>query len=246
MSIQHSGQTYVDTQTGFFSTSWANQTAPYLKRHSLPQLNQNSDPELIEAVNLYNQNLFIDSINKLNDFISTNQNNILAYHYRGLSYLKQAETQPMVIRNEERTIPTCCGLWSRRRMVSVNDPEETRIRRENAIKGALSNLEFAFSNLSNSAQPNNKILSSLALSIASTYYTGLDEGGTRAYISRAVELDPNNMEARKAKELHDKPTFNTYVEVQTRTTAIATAQASATAQARAEASSKSSAQMNFY
>jgi hypothetical protein len=50
----------------------------------------------------------------------------------------------------------------------------------------------------------------------------------RAYISRAVELNPDNIEAKQAQEIHNKPVHVIYVSTSTNvvTTAIARASSS--------------------
>ena len=156
-----------------------------------------------------------------------------------LKYEYSLSFPPIIVNVEEKVPPSCCSCFCQNdvRIVPKQDISATLAKRFNLMNGALQDLTHAFHRSADVVNIDKKVRSDISHSIAVIYKDLNDDPRVRAFISRAVELNPDNMNARQAFECHRRPVQIVHVETHTSTHVKAVATASAEASANSSSSS---------
>jgi len=159
----------------------------------------------------------------------------IGYYYRGWLKFLCAKSFPTIMTT--MTIPqrgNCCHQPPPR-VVPVADDAATNGQKSTILRGSREDFIYAFAVSADIAEANVKIRSDIAFSVAVVSQELDDENKIRAYVERAVELNPDNMNAKEVHVVHRTAIHNVDVHTTSNvtTTAIASATSRATANARA-------------
>lgn len=140
----------------------------------------------------------------------------------------------------------CCCHQPPLKIVPVVDDVATNSKRNNLFRGCGEDLVYAFAASADIAGVDVKIRSDIAFSVAVVSQQSNDEKKIRAYVERAVELNPDNMDAKEAHVMHRTAIHNVGVYTSTNVTTTATATASASANAYSSATINRQSSMFYY
>jgi hypothetical protein len=157
-------------------------------------------------------------------------------YIRGYFKLLCAKQFPTIMTSITAHEGACC--CQKTKVYPVPDTAATMAQKAGMLKSALDDMTLAFKLSADAEGADPKFRSEISTVVATLYMEFNDECRLRAYVSRALELNPDNMEARMAHEAHKKPVH--FVEVQTQTHVTSTAIASASAHASSSSSSRAS------
>lgn len=176
-------------------------------------------PQLIEGLQLYGTQSWSQAAQKFLEAVNDFPTSVNAKHLAGVSFHQMGLNQPTVYAT--MTVKGCCCSSSE---VSYPDTYTIEKNRQENFTKAKNLLNDAF--VQSVSLPNN-IRSQIAFSYAMVIQSIGDDDLKRALITRAVELDRENIEALAIKEGQDRPEFNTHVNVQAHAVSSASASASA-------------------
>jgi hypothetical protein len=157
-------------------------------------------------------------------------------YIRGYFKLLCAKQFPTIMTSITAKEGACCCETTK--VYPIPDTAATMAQKAGMLKSALDDMTPAFKLSADAEGADPKFRSEISTAVASLYMEFSDECRLRAYVSRALELNPDNMEARMAHEAHKKPIH--FVEVQTQTHVTSTAIASATAYSSSSSSASAS------
>jgi hypothetical protein len=183
----------------------------------LAYLSRTQDSELQEAINFFKADNYERALN----ILESHPNRLVDYCIiclRGVAKFKMSFTVAVIMINQNRLVYNCC-FASNETIQVVNHAAMFQVK-QRLLTEATMDLVSAFA-LSEGAD--NRIRSEIAHAVAVVYKEFNSESIVRAYISRAVELNPENMDARQSWEIHRKPITVVNVNSNTNITATATA-----------------------
>lgn len=158
----------------------------------------------------------------------------IGFYLRGWLKFQYARSFPKIMTTMRVPQPGCCCNQPPPKIVPVEDHAATNSKRNYLVRGCCEDLIYAFAASADIAGVDVKIRSDIAFSVAVVSQQLDDEKKIRAYVERAVELNPDNMDAKEAHVMHRTSIHNVGVYTSTNVTTIATA--TATSSSRSSAS----------
>jgi hypothetical protein len=194
--------------------------------HPPPIIYENPYPnQLAEGIQLLNSQSWVEASKKLLEAVGCAPISVNSKHMAGIAFHMVSLNQPMTSRTV--VVPSGCCSTSELSVPDFETFEKNRLDNLNLAKRLLADA------YSQSVQLSPNIRSQIAFSYAMVTQTFGDDDLKRALITRAVELDRDNLDALAVKEGQDRPEFHTHVAVQANATAHASAHASAVSRATA-------------
>mmetsp|Transcript_8910 Transcript_8910/g.9420 ORF Transcript_8910/g.9420 Transcript_8910/m.9420 type:complete len:236 (-) Transcript_8910:161-868(-) len=224
-----SAKVYASTSTGTskYSHSHVSQSVIYtstqgtkMRPHPPATIYENPHPpQLLEGLQFLGSQSWSQAAEKFLEAVNYFPTSINSKHLAGIAFHQMGLNQPVVY--GKMTVKGCCCSSSEVSFPDTYTTEKNRLENYNKAKGLLNDAYLQSTQL-----PNN-IRSQIAFSYAMVIQSIGDDDLKRALITRAVELDRDNLEALAVKEGQDRPEFNTHVNVQAHAVSSATASASA-------------------
>lgn len=155
------------------------------------------------------------------------------YYLSGVIKYEWSKTFPTL--QTTRTVVSygCMCFCKDVKVVPADDIDATKASKAKLLDEAHQDLTLAYYVASELPGTDPRVQSDIGLAVAVVLKDLNQDAGVRAYISRAVELNADNMEARKAFEVHKKQIHTVNVQTHTKVSASATATAQANASASA-------------
>ena len=160
----------------------------------------------------------------------------IGFYLRGWLKYMYARSFPTIMTTMRVPQKGCCCHQPPPKIVPVVDDVATNSKRNNLFRGCSEDLVYAFAASADIAGVDVKIRSDIAFGVAVVSQQSNDEKKIRAYVERAVELNPDNMDAKEAHVMHRTAIHNVGVYTSTNVTTTATATATASASANAYSS----------
>lgn len=157
----------------------------------------------------------------------------IGFYLRGWLKFQYAISFPKIMTTMKVNPPGFCCYQPPPKIVPIEDKAATGSKRNNLFRGCCEDLIYAFSASADIAGVDVKIRSDIAFSVAVVSQQLDDEKKIRAYVERAVELNPDNMDAKEAHVMHKTSIHNVgvYTSTNVTTTAIANSSASSSSSA---------------
>jgi hypothetical protein len=152
----------------------------------------------------------------------------IGFYLRGWLKFQYARSFPRIMTTMRVNQPGCCCYQPPPTIVPVEDYAATASKRNNLLRGCCEDLVYAFAASADIAGVDVKIRSDIAFSVAVVSQQLDDEKKIRAYVERAVELNPDNMDAKEAHVMHKTSIHNVGVYTTTNVKTIASATSSVT------------------
>jgi hypothetical protein len=200
------------------------------------QLTNVTDQRLPAGIDAYRRNDFNGAINILATVPPKDPNiDYRLYYLRGVAKYALSKTYPTIYKTIPQIDRGICFCCDKKKMVTVPDNEATLAAKSILLNEALNDLTFTFYSTADLPNVNPKERSDISHAIAVVYKDYRNEPHTRAFVSMAVKLNPENMDARQAYEMMKRPVE--IIDIQNLTRFQAHVSSSASASASASSSS---------